>query len=157
MSTFASSLSFDIDSIDERERHHYPLLRLLRRYECELSAGETLFVPSGEEQTASTCCCTRGWSHSFLVVCFVGTPHRVFNLTSTIAVSGNYVDETNLDDVLAALSSERFHNIRCDELINVLRPFATTPTTSTAAASEPTACVVKNDDDLLDEFESKFE
>eukprot|EP01147_Barroeca_monosierra_P009229 gene9229-1513_t len=45
---------------------------------CELQAGQVLFVPAG-------------------------SPHTVLNLTDTIAVSGNFVDECNLSNALKAL------------------------------------------------------
>ena len=54
----------------------YPLFARARRREVIVHAGEVLFVPGG-------------------------TPHAVENLTDALAVAGNFVDESNLESVLA--------------------------------------------------------
>lgn len=54
----------------------YPLFRRARRRELVLHPGEVLFVPGG-------------------------TPHAVENLTDSLAVAGNFVDEANLEEALA--------------------------------------------------------
>ena len=66
-----------LDALDAGPAAH-PLHRLARRWECDLGPGEVLFVPGG-------------------------APHQVKNLDATVAIAGNYVDETNLDRALADL------------------------------------------------------
>ncbi len=50
----------------------HPLQRRARRRVCVLEAGEVLYVPAG-------------------------SPHHVDNMTPSLAISANYVDETNVD------------------------------------------------------------
>ena len=52
---------------------------LSQRFECVLEPGEILFVPSN-------------------------SPHHVLNLDASVAISGNYVDATNVADVVRDLS-----------------------------------------------------
>ncbi|CAM9505435.1 unnamed protein product, partial [Laminaria digitata] len=58
-----------------------PAALLARGYESILEAGDLLFVPAG-------------------------CPHRVENLTDTLALSCNYVDATNVDASLTALGHQ---------------------------------------------------
>lgn len=59
--------------------------------EVELAAGELLFVPAN-------------------------CPHEVRNLTATVALSGNYVDESNISACLEALHREALTSARAREL-----------------------------------------
>ena len=56
----------------------YPLFQFARRTEVVVHAGEVLFVPGG-------------------------TPHAVENLTDSLAVAGNFVDESNLATAVAEM------------------------------------------------------
>ena len=56
----------------------YPLFRYARRTEVIVHPGEVLFVPGG-------------------------TPHAVENLTDSLAIAGNFVDESNLEMALAEM------------------------------------------------------
>ena len=64
---------FEVD-LDTLDLSHYPLLSVTSTLECTLQAGEILFVPAG-------------------------CPHRVKNMETSLAVSANYVDTSNLDRV----------------------------------------------------------
>ncbi|OQR98177.1 hypothetical protein ACHHYP_09040 [Achlya hypogyna] len=57
------------------------VFQFARRQECILEAGDILFVPSG-------------------------TPHYVGNLTDTVALSANYIDESNWKEAVAALERQ---------------------------------------------------
>ena len=60
-----------------------------------LTAGQVLFVPAG-------------------------SPHRVENLEESVAVSGNMVDESNLEECLLHLSRNSLSDDRCIELMGQL-------------------------------------
>ena len=60
----------------QAQPERYPLFARARRREVIVHPGEVLFVPGG-------------------------TPHAVENLTDSLAVAGNFVDESNLEAVLA--------------------------------------------------------
>ncbi|CAN0330004.1 unnamed protein product [Pylaiella littoralis] len=63
---------------------------------CVLEAGDLLFVPAG-------------------------CPHRVENLTDTLALSCNYVDATNVDGSLKALQDQAFTDPGAGALASALR------------------------------------
>jgi hypothetical protein len=82
----ATDPTFDVelgDGSSERPGHYnldrHPLLALTEPLSCVLEAGELLFVPHG-------------------------SPHRVENLTASLAVSGNFVDDSNIDAVAKELT-----------------------------------------------------
>ena len=56
----------------------FPALRGATVFEADLRPGDLIFVPAG-------------------------LPHQVVNVEATVAVSVNFVDETNLDDAIDAL------------------------------------------------------
>ena len=60
-----------------------------------LNPGECLFVPQG-------------------------SPHKVDNLEATLAVSGNFVDESNAADVAAHLRVNAFQDTRAGDLLREL-------------------------------------
>lgn len=70
--------------------------------ETELLAGELLFVPAN-------------------------SPHAVRNLTNTVALSGNYIDESNIHASLAALRLEGLTCSRARELLLTLQSLEATP------------------------------
>ncbi|XP_052263433.1 lysine-specific demethylase 8-like isoform X2 [Dreissena polymorpha] len=78
------NFSIDLSSPDMKQ---FPLLAQTSPIQCVLEPGEVLFVPAG-------------------------CPHRVENLETSVAISGNYVDLSNIDLVkreltLAGLLDER--------------------------------------------------
>jgi len=75
-----------------------PLAGSARRRECILRAGEVLFVPAG-------------------------TPHYVENLTDTVAVSGNFIDDSNLPGVLRELRFSSLRNPAMRQLSEVLESY----------------------------------
>ena len=74
----------------------HPLLSLTHPQECVLKAGELLFVPAG-------------------------CPHRVENLTKSLAISANFVDRSNLELVLKELSVNAIQDQRAAQLLSELR------------------------------------
>jgi len=69
------SFPFDLDAAMKEEslqNSAYPAMKLLRLYEAVLEAGDIIFVP-------------RGW------------PHQVENLATSVAISANFIDESNLE------------------------------------------------------------
>jgi len=64
---------------DLRANPKYHLFHRARQYEIILEPGEVLFVPAG-------------------------TPHYVDNLTLTIALSGNYIDDTNAEKAFSEMN-----------------------------------------------------
>lgn len=69
-----------------------PLLHLTHPSECILSEGEVLFVPAG-------------------------CPHRVENLTKSVAISANFVDLSNWDNVLEELELNALVDPRSQDLL----------------------------------------
>lgn len=67
-----------------------------RSYETVLAAGELLFVPAN-------------------------SPHSVINQTSTIAISGNYVDESNISSCIDALGRDGLTCPRSKKLQHALK------------------------------------
>nr|XP_022313990.1 F-box protein At1g78280-like [Crassostrea virginica] len=69
-----------------------PLLHLTHPTECILTEGEVLFVPAG-------------------------CPHRVENMTSSVAISANFVDMSNWENVLRELELNAFVDPRSQDLL----------------------------------------
>lgn len=69
-----------------------PLLHLTHPSECILNEGEVLFVPAG-------------------------CPHRVENLTKSVAISANFVDLSNWDNVLEELELNALVDPRSQDLL----------------------------------------
>ena len=80
------------DSLDPIFRPSKDQLESLQCYSVELLPGQLLFVPSG-------------------------SPHRVENITDTVAVSGNFVNESNLDEVVKHLKINALKDPRSEDLL----------------------------------------
>lgn len=87
--TFECDLSQGSGGLDS-----HPLLSLTHPRECVLGAGDLLFVP-------------------------FGCPHRVQNLTKSLAISANFVDESNRDAVKGELRVNGLLDPRAEELLRV--------------------------------------
>ncbi|VDI62083.1 Hypothetical predicted protein [Mytilus galloprovincialis] len=70
----------------------YPLLQLTTPIECVLEPGDVLFVPAG-------------------------CPHRVENLETSVAISSNFVDQSNFTLVKQELKINALMDIRSEELL----------------------------------------
>ncbi|CAG2212437.1 unnamed protein product [Mytilus edulis] len=70
----------------------YPLLQLTTPIECVLEPGDVLFVPAG-------------------------CPHRVKNLETSVAISSNFVDQSNFTLVNQELKINALMDIRSEELL----------------------------------------
>ena len=91
----STDATFEIDlSFPDLTLH--PILSLTNPRECVLKAGELLFVPAG-------------------------CPHRVENLTKSLAISANFVDRSNLELVLKELSVNAIQDHRAAQLLSELR------------------------------------
>ena len=73
----------------------YPLFALATVQECVLEPGDILFVPAG-------------------------CPHHVENLTDTVAISANFVDESNFDLVKRELGAQGHIDAKAKELLRQL-------------------------------------
>ena len=73
----------------------HPLLSLTHPRECVLNAGELLFVP-------------------------FGCPHRVQNLTKSLAISANFVDDSNLAEVKEELRVNELLDPRAGDLLKAI-------------------------------------
>ena len=73
----------------------HPLLSLSHPTQCTLSQGELLFVPAG-------------------------SPHRVENLSPSLAISANFVDSSNFGSVLGELRVDGLRDPRARDLLEVL-------------------------------------
>ncbi|XP_060556292.1 bifunctional arginine demethylase and lysyl-hydroxylase JMJD6-like, partial [Ruditapes philippinarum] len=82
---------FEVD-LQKPDLKHHPLLSLTQPIECILQPGELLFVPAG-------------------------CPHRVENLETSLAISGNYVDLSNFDLVKEELKVTSLIDERSSELL----------------------------------------
>ena len=91
----STDATFEVD-LSSPDLSLHPLLALSHPRECTLKAGELLFVPAG-------------------------CPHRVENLTKSLAISANYVDESNLELVLEELSVNALQDKRAAQLLDELR------------------------------------
>ena len=80
------------DSLDPIFRPSKDQLESLQCYSVELLPGQLLFVPSG-------------------------SPHMVENITDTVAVSGNFVNESNLDEVVKHLKINALKDPRSEDLL----------------------------------------
>ncbi|CBN75481.1 conserved unknown protein [Ectocarpus siliculosus] len=85
---------FEAD-LDNPDATRTPAALLAKGFSCVLEAGDLLFVPAG-------------------------CPHRVENLTGTLALSCNYVDATNIDMSLAALQDQAFTDPQAAALASAL-------------------------------------
>eukprot|EP00054_Salpingoeca_dolichothecata_P023674 m.158608 g.158608 ORF g.158608 m.158608 type:complete len:253 (+) comp24764_c0_seq4:702-1460(+) len=79
----------------------FPAFGQAVKSECILKPGEILFVPEG-------------------------SPHRVTNLTDSVAISGNFVDETNLNEALHELRMCGYKDTRAGELAAILKEMSLT-------------------------------
>ncbi|XP_078581463.1 uncharacterized protein LOC144864916 [Branchiostoma floridae x Branchiostoma japonicum] len=86
--------SFDV-SVFNPDLQKYPLLSQTHPRECILQPGELLFVPAG-------------------------CPHRVENLDKSLAVSGNFVDESNFEVVKEEL---RINALKDPRALDLLQQF----------------------------------
>lgn len=66
--------SFEID-INKPDFDKYPLLKYAQAFVCDLKAGDVLFVPSG-------------------------SPHQVHSSCCTLAISSNFVDQSNFTEFM---------------------------------------------------------
>ncbi|CAH1241419.1 KDM8 [Branchiostoma lanceolatum] len=83
--------TFDVDVFNP-DLQKYPLLSQTHPRECILQPGELLFVPAG-------------------------CPHRVENLDKSLAVSGNFVDESNIQVVKQELRINALKDLRALDLL----------------------------------------
>lgn len=88
----------DLSRGDDDVLTSHPLLALTHPRECVLSPGELLFVP-------------------------FGCPHRVQNLTKSLAISANFVDRSNLDAVKGELRVNGLLDPRAENLLRVLEEY----------------------------------
>ncbi|BFZ03456.1 hypothetical protein BsWGS_06495 [Bradybaena similaris] len=84
--------SVDLSSPDVEQ---WPLLALTKPRQCVLQPGELLFVPAG-------------------------SPHYVENLSNSVAVSANYVDQSNLEQVIEELRINALMDPRAFDLLQQL-------------------------------------
>lgn len=90
---------FDVElSAPDLLRH--PLLQLTHPVECILEPGDVLFVPAG-------------------------CPHRVENLEASLAISANFVDNSNLSLVKKELEVNSLIDVRSRELLDQLNALET--------------------------------
>lgn len=82
-----------LDELEDAERH--PNFPKARRLDVSVNAGEVLFVPGG-------------------------APHLVVNETLSLAVAGNFIDETNVGDVLKDLQQIAERDARARGLYEAL-------------------------------------
>ncbi|XP_066299717.1 bifunctional arginine demethylase and lysyl-hydroxylase PSR-like [Branchiostoma lanceolatum] len=87
--------TFDVDVFNP-DVQKYPLLSQTHPRECILQPGELLFVPAG-------------------------CPHRVENLDKSLAVSGNFVDESNIQVVKQEL---RINALKDPRALDLLQQFS---------------------------------
>jgi histone arginine demethylase JMJD6 len=95
--SFAASMDpvFDVDVLAPDFRRH-PLLADTHPFRCVLEAGEVLFVPAG-------------------------CAHHVVNITDSLAISANFVDDSNLALVRDELRIDALQSERARELLDQLR------------------------------------
>ncbi|XP_064607869.1 LOW QUALITY PROTEIN: bifunctional arginine demethylase and lysyl-hydroxylase JMJD6-like [Liolophura sinensis] len=79
-------------NLDSPDLNHHPLLSLTQPMECVLEPGDLLFVPSG-------------------------CPHRVENLETSLAISGNFVDLSNFKAVKEELEISALIDPRAEDLL----------------------------------------
>ena len=91
----STDATFEVD-LSSPDLSLHPLLALTHPRGCILKAGELLFVPAG-------------------------CPHRVENLTKSLAISANFVDQSNLDLVLEELSVNAIQDQRAAQLLSELQ------------------------------------
>ena len=88
----STDATFEVDLSEwDRDLSAHPLLALTHPRECVLAPGELLFVP-------------------------YGSPHRVENLESSLAISANFVSNSNLEAVLEELEVNGLLDPRAEEL-----------------------------------------
>ena len=91
----STDATFEVD-LSSPDLTPHPLLALTHPRECILKAGELLFVPAG-------------------------CPHRVENLTKSLAISANFVDRSNVELVLEELSVNAIQDQRAAQLWSELQ------------------------------------
>ena len=91
----STDATFEVD-LSSPDLTLHPLLSLTHPRECVLKAGDLLFVPAG-------------------------CPHRVENLTKSLAISANFVDRSNVELVLDELSVNAIQDQRAAELLRELQ------------------------------------
>jgi len=84
-----------LDSLDPIFSPNADELQRTECYTVDLKPGEFLFVPAG-------------------------SPHRVDNLEDTIAVSGNFVDDSNVDEFTTHMRINALHDPRAQDLLEEL-------------------------------------
>ena len=93
----STDATFQIDLSDwTKAVTTHPLLSLAHPRECILEAGEFLFVPSG-------------------------SPHRVENLEPSLAVSANFVNQSNYSKVMKELEVNGLVDQRAKDLYHTLK------------------------------------
>eukprot|EP00095_Tigriopus_kingsejongensis_P000564 maker-scaffold776_size99073-snap-gene-0.20 protein:Tk00564 transcript:maker-scaffold776_size99073-snap-gene-0.20-mRNA-1 annotation:"hypothetical protein BRAFLDRAFT_84996" len=90
-----------LDPVFDADLSDQSLLASLNAVEIVLQPGEILFVPQG-------------------------CPHQVGNLTATVAVSGNFVDDSNYDEVVKHL---KINGLVDPRAVDLLRELASLPKT----------------------------
>ena len=85
---------FDVD-LSSPDLKRFPLLSQASPRQCILQPGELLFVPHG-------------------------SPHRVENLDTSLAISANFIDLSNFQDVLSELRCNALVDPRAENLLEQL-------------------------------------
>lgn len=84
-----------------------------QKYQCDIGPGDILFVPAK-------------------------CPHHVVNLETSIAISANFIDASNVADAIAELSTMALTDVRAEELRSYLVAWTlTAPAAPVAAACLP--------------------
>ena len=92
--THSTDAVFEVN-LSQPDFEHHPLLSLTHPTECILSPGELLYVPAG-------------------------SPHRVENIEPSLAISANYVDQSNFEGVLSELRVNALRDERARALLHIL-------------------------------------
>ena len=109
----ATDPSFDVD-LGDPDFEAFPLLETAQARTCELRPGELLFVPHG-------------------------CPHRVENLTASVAVSGNFIDGSNINAALQELELAGLRDPEAARLHAALSALPRGPTVSLELPHTPFA------------------
>ena len=98
---------FDVDPVTPDLSLH-PVMAAAQPWEAVLETGDLLFVPSK-------------------------APHTVINLSDTVAISANFVDDTNLSAAVEALEEEGLSDLESRALVALLKSSMATVTPSVDA------------------------